>query len=87
MACSENVSIPKSRFRRPRKIFAFVDLASAAEAQKALETLNETLMQDRKVSVKLANPIIPKEKSEKKVCVDTFFNLSCIVSNYFFAPP
>ena len=29
-------------------------------------------MQDRKVSVKLANPIIPKEKSEKKVCVDTF---------------
>lgn len=65
------MSIPnahrRSRGRGPAgsNVFAFVDLVSAGEAQKALQTLHENVLQDHKISVKLAKPIVPKAP---KVC-------------------
>lgn len=63
---SEQVVFPNAnkRFRgrgpANRNTFAFVDLATAEEAQKALASLHESTLQDRKVSVKLAKPIVPR---------------------------
>lgn len=64
---SENVSIPNTHRRARgrggqtgRTAFAFVDLDSAVEAQRALESLHENVLQERKISVKLAKPITPR---------------------------
>lgn len=64
----ENVSIPSSTQRSRSLInsYAFVDLETVEEAEKALKELDEKVMQDKTVSVKVAKPIVPRKLPAKK---------------------
>jgi cold-inducible RNA-binding protein len=46
------------------KGFAFVEMASAGEARKAIETLNGTLLLDRALSVSEAHTQQPRERRD-----------------------
>lgn len=75
---SERIVIPKSRTRPNMKkrgtVFAFVSLSSKEEAEKAVETMNEKVIEERPITVKVANPIAPAaEKVSLTLC---FLNLA-----------
>lgn len=46
--------------------YAFVDLETVEEAEKAMKELDEKVMQDKPVSVKVAKPIVPRKLPAKK---------------------
>jgi RNA recognition motif-containing protein len=46
------------------KGFAFVEMASAGEAQQAIEVLHGSLLQDRPLSVTVANSQQPRERRD-----------------------
>lgn len=64
-SCSESVSIPKNpRTERPVG-YAFVDLSTPSEAERAIEELSGKEILERKVSVQLARKPEPAgEKAE-----------------------
>src|SRR3990167_1043815 len=57
----ESVAIITDRMTGRSKGFGFVEMSSDEEAQKAIDTLNETDFEGRKISVKEAQPKAPRE--------------------------
>jgi RNA recognition motif-containing protein len=58
-----SVKIITDKFTRQPKGFAFVEMASDAEAVKAITALNGTMLRDRALTVNEARP--PKEREER----------------------
>jgi RNA recognition motif-containing protein len=59
-----SVKIVTDKFTSQPKGFAFVEMATDAEAQKAVETLNGTMLKDRALTVNEARP--PKEREPRR---------------------
>jgi RNA recognition motif-containing protein len=59
-----SVKIITDKFTSQPKGFAFVEMASDAEAQKAIATLNGTMLKDRALTVNEARP--PKERENRR---------------------
>jgi RNA recognition motif-containing protein len=59
-----SVKIITDKFTSQPKGFAFVEMATDAEAQKAVEMLNGTMMKDRALTVNEARP--PKEREPRR---------------------
>lgn len=57
----ESVAIITDRMTGRSKGFGFVEMSNDDEAQKAIETLNDTDLEGRKISVKEAQPKAPRE--------------------------
>ncbi len=57
----ESVAIIIDRMTGRSKGFGFVEMASDEEAVKAIETLNDSDFEGRKISVKEAQPKAPRE--------------------------
>jgi len=58
-----SVKIITDKFTGQPKGFAFVEMASDAEARKAIEALNGTMLKDRALTVNEARP--PKERENR----------------------
>jgi len=59
-----SVKIVTDKFTSQPKGFAFVEMATDAEAQKAVEALNGTMLKDRALTVNEARP--PKERENRR---------------------
>jgi len=59
-----SVKIITDKFTSQPKGFAFVEMASDAEARKAIESLNGTILKDRALTVNEARP--PKERDNRR---------------------
>jgi RNA recognition motif-containing protein len=59
-----SVKIIIDKFTNQPKGFAFVEMATDAEAQKAIATLNGTMLKDRALTVNEARP--PKERENRR---------------------
>ncbi len=57
----ESVAIITDRMTGRSKGFGFVEMSNDDEATKAIETLNDTDFEGRKISVKEAQPKAPRE--------------------------
>lgn len=57
----ESVAIITDRMTGRSKGFGFIEMSSDDEAQKAIDTLNDTDFEGRKISVKEAQPKAPRE--------------------------
>ncbi len=58
-----SVKIIVDKFTGQLKGFAFVEMATDADAQKAIQTLNGTILKDRALTVNEARP--PKERENR----------------------
>ncbi len=58
-----SVKIITDKFTGQPKGFAFVEMATDAEAQKAIATLNGTMLKDRALTISEARP--PKERENR----------------------
>lgn len=58
-----SVKIITDKFTSQPKGFAFVEMATDADAQKAIEALNGTMLKDRALTVNEARP--PKERENR----------------------
>ena len=59
-----SVKIITDKFTSQPKGFAFVEMATDAEAQKAVEMLNGTMLKERALTVNEARP--PKERDNRR---------------------
>ena len=59
-----SVKIITDKFTNQPKGFAFVEMATDADAQKAIEALNGTMLKDRALTVNEARP--PKEREPRR---------------------
>lgn len=59
-----SVKIITDKFTSQPKGFAFVEMASDADARKAIEALNGTMLKDRALTVNEARP--PKERDNRR---------------------
>ncbi len=57
----ESVAIITDRMTGRSKGFGFVEMSTDAEAQAAIDSLNDTELEGRKISVKEAQPKAPRE--------------------------
>ncbi|MEZ4911346.1 MAG: hypothetical protein R2774_10835 [Saprospiraceae bacterium] len=59
------VTIIKDKITRQNKGFGFVTMPDDAQAQKAIQTLNDQEFLGRKIIVKISTPESPKEKKSQ----------------------